>query len=103
MAARKSKSTVGRSLDEVVAEREAHEPEFAAARKRLAPLVEIANTVTLGRERLGLTQEQLAREIGTTKSAISRIESGSHAMSVNTLLRLSERLDTAFEIRPAAE
>jgi transcriptional regulator with XRE-family HTH domain len=42
------------------------------------------------RANLGLTQEQLADRMGTSHSAISRIESGQHRTSVATLERLAE-------------
>jgi transcriptional regulator with XRE-family HTH domain len=53
------------------------------------------------RAALGLTQEQLAERMGTSHSAISRIESGQHRSSVSTLERLAAALDArlvmAFE------
>jgi transcriptional regulator with XRE-family HTH domain len=45
---------------------------------------------------LGLTQEQLAERMGTSHSAISRIESGQHRTSVATLERLAQALDVRF-------
>lgn len=35
-----------------------------------------------------MTQEQLAEKIGTVTSSISHLENGSHAPSLNTLIRL---------------
>lgn len=35
-----------------------------------------------------MTQEQLANQIGTVTSSISHLENGTHAPSLNTLLRL---------------
>lgn len=40
------------------------------------------------RASLGLTQAELAARMGTTASAISRIESGHHATSAQTLKKL---------------
>ncbi len=45
---------------------------------------------------LGLTQEQLAQRMGTSYSAISRIESGQHNTSVQTLQRLAAALEMRF-------
>jgi transcriptional regulator with XRE-family HTH domain len=47
------------------------------------------------RGELGLTQQVLAERMGTSHSAISRIESGQHRTSVATL----ERLAAALEVR----
>ena len=40
-----------------------------------------------------LTQQQLAERIGTSYSAISRIESGRTATSLQTLIRIAHALD----------
>lgn len=41
---------------------------------------------------LGLTQAELAARMGTTASAVSRIESGQHATSARTLKKLGDAL-----------
>jgi ribosome-binding protein aMBF1 (putative translation factor) len=56
------------------------------------------------RAALGISQEELARLVGTSHSAISRIESGRHKTSVETLQRLAHalgaRLVLGFESGP---
>jgi transcriptional regulator with XRE-family HTH domain len=56
------------------------------------------------RASLGLSQQELARRVGTSHSAISRIESGRHKTSVSTLQRVAEalglRLVLGFERGP---
>ena len=54
---------------------------------------ELARLVIRHRARLGLSQKELAGRVGTSHSAISRIESGRHRTSVATLKRLAEALD----------
>ena len=53
------------------------------------------------RMRAGISQEELARRVGTTKSAISRLESGRHRPNVQTLQRIAQavgaRLVITFE------
>lgn len=63
------------------------------AQDRLRPFEEIARIVIMRRAQLGLTQQQLAGRMSTTKSVISRIESGQHRSSVDTLSRLAEALE----------
>ena len=70
--------------------------EYRAAQARLAPYEAIARFVIQRRAELGLTQEQLAGRMGTSHSAISRIESGQHQTSVATLQRLADALDVRF-------
>ncbi|MDF1543393.1 MAG: helix-turn-helix transcriptional regulator [Anaerosomatales bacterium] len=48
----------------------------------------------------GLTQEQVAQRMGTTKSAISRLEGPArHSPSVSTLRRYAEAVGCDIEIR----
>lgn len=48
------------------------------------------------RERLGLTQEQVAQRCGVHATEVSRIEAGKRDPQVSTL----ERLATAVEVKP---
>src|SRR3990172_12474072 len=68
--------------------RRRRDPDYRAAQERLAPYEGIARFVIMRRAELGLTQEQLAERMGTSHSAISRIESGQHRPSVPTPERL---------------
>ena len=61
-----------------------------ALSKPMTPLrwVQVANQMLKARSRAGLTQDAVAERIGTTKSAVSRLESaGKHAPSLATLKR----------------
>ncbi|WP_045222602.1 helix-turn-helix domain-containing protein [Desulfonatronum thioautotrophicum] len=52
------------------------------------------------RTRAGLTQEAVARFMGTTKSAVSRLESaGRHSPSMATLRKYAEAVGCHLEIR----
>lgn len=64
----------------------------------MAPYEGIARFVIRRRAELALTQQQLAARVGTSHSAISRIESGQHRTSVATLERLAEALDARFVV-----
>ena len=65
----------------------------------LQPEVVLAQSITLARTRLGLTQEQLAQRIGTTQSAISRLESGRAKPSLNLLIKVAEALEVRLVAR----
>jgi predicted nucleotidyltransferase/DNA-binding XRE family transcriptional regulator len=52
------------------------------------------------RRAAGLTQAGLAARLGTTQSAIARLERGEVAPSVATLSRLADALRIQFEVRP---
>ena len=89
-------SPVGASVSEAAARRARRSPGYRQARERLAPYEQLARIVIRRRMELGLTQEQLAERMGTSHSAISRIESGQHGTSVQTLQRLAEALEMRF-------
>jgi ribosome-binding protein aMBF1 (putative translation factor) len=73
--------------------RRARDPEYRAELERLAPFEALARIVIRRRGQLGLSQVQLAERMGTSHSAISRIESGQHTTTARTLKRLAEALD----------
>lgn len=97
-------SPVGRTVSDHIKE-SLKDPEFRAEYERLAPYEELARIVFMRRAALGLTQAELAARMGTTASAISRIESGQHATSAQTLKKLAgafgARAVLGFEFGPA--
>jgi transcriptional regulator with XRE-family HTH domain len=62
----------------------------------------IAGQVAERRAQLGLSQQDLARLVGTTQSAIARLERGGRPPRIDTLLKIAEALDCelAVELRP---
>jgi transcriptional regulator with XRE-family HTH domain len=62
----------------------------------------IAGQVAERRGQLGLSQQDLARLVGTTQSAIARLERGGRPPRIDTLLKIAEALDCelAVELRP---
>ncbi len=74
--------TLKRTMLADVKVREAYaalEEEFSLSRELIA-----------ARVRAGLTQAELAERMGTTQSAIARLESGARLPSVKTLLRFAK-------------
>jgi len=53
------------------------------------------------RETAGLTQEEVARRLNTTKSAISRIENHADDVRLSTLKRYAEAVGTNLQIKLA--
>ena len=73
---------------------------FQAAYKALAVEYAVAKEMLLARSRAGLTQEKVATRMGTTKSAVSRLESaGKHAPSLASLKKYAEAVGCKIEIR----
>jgi len=65
----------------------------------------IAKDVARRRTELGLSQVELAKRVGTTQSAIARLESGGRPPRIDTLLRIADALDSdlVVELRPREE
>lgn len=93
---RRSVSPTGSTAAEGARRRARRSPGYREARARLAPYEQLARIVIRRRMELELTQEQLAERMGTSHSAISRVESGQHATSVQTLQRLADALEMRF-------
>lgn len=89
----KNDSPIGSSVEEHTGQRRARSTKFGETQDRLRPFEEIARMVIMRRAQLGLTQQELAERMDTTKSVISRIESGQHRSGTDTLRRLAEALD----------
>ena len=62
----------------------------------------IAQDVAERRQQRGLSQRELAERVGTTQSAIARLERGGRPPRIDTLLRIADALDCdlAVELRP---
>jgi predicted transcriptional regulator len=77
------------------------EPKYRKAYEALEEEFVLASAVMDVRNRAGLTQEQLARKMGTTQPVVARLESGRTRPSMRTLDRLAEatgsRLRISFE------
>lgn len=64
------------------------------------PFRQVASEVSRIRCEKGLTQKQLAERIGTSVSAISRIESLNYGkMSLSTLIKIANALEVELEIK----
>jgi DNA-binding XRE family transcriptional regulator len=73
---------------------------FQEAYNALAVEYLIASQMLAARTKAGLTQEAVASRMGTTKSAISRLESaGKHAPSLATLKKYAEAVGCDLEIK----
>jgi transcriptional regulator with XRE-family HTH domain len=53
----------------------------------------LAQRVKGHRQRLGLSQQEVAEMTGTTQSAIARLEAGTRPPRIDTLLRIANALD----------
>ena len=88
-------------MTEIIAERTARNPEFpglveAAIRRR-----ELLRELSARREDLGLTQTAVAAVMGTSQSAVARLESGDVDAKLSTVERYAAALGQRVEWRIA--
>jgi len=73
---------------------------FSNAYNALALEYQVADQMLKARSRAGLTQDAVAERMGTTKSAISRLESASkHAPSLATLKRYANAVGCELQVK----
>jgi transcriptional regulator with XRE-family HTH domain len=75
------------------------EPKYRKAYEALDEEFSLASAVIDVRNRAGLTQNQLARKMGTTQPVVARLESGRGRPSMRTLQRLAEATGSRLLIR----
>ncbi len=77
------------------------DPAFRESYEALEGEFALAAQVIEARARAGLTQEELAKRMGTSQSAVARLESGKARPSVATLEKLAKA--TGSKLRIALE
>jgi transcriptional regulator with XRE-family HTH domain len=91
-----------KTFDEVLTE-DLKDPEFRARWERTALARAVANRVIGYRTQRGLSQGELAEQLGMKQPQIARLESAEHNPTIDTLIKLVNALDIEFliDIHPA--
>lgn len=79
-------------LDKYIEKRKKWDKEFAEGFDEGYENFKVGVLLCLSREQAGLTKEELARRIGTTRSIITRIENDAGSMRVSTLRKYADAL-----------
>jgi ribosome-binding protein aMBF1 (putative translation factor) len=75
-------------------------PEFRDEYHRTQPFAEIAMEVVRVRSEAGLSQTELARKIGTSQSAIARIECLDYGkVNIQTLQKIADALGLKLQVQ----
>lgn len=72
--------------------------EFKNEYEKLKPRYEIISQVIQERAKQNITQEELALRVGTQKSNISRLESGTYNPSLDFLIKVAHSLGKEMQI-----
>ncbi|MDA8086858.1 MAG: helix-turn-helix transcriptional regulator [Nitrospiraceae bacterium] len=95
----KGKYVRGMTLEEDISARMKN-PEFKKAWDALDAEFELLESMIKARERAGISQEELARRIGTKQPALSRLERGGFAKAtVETLKKIADALDMRLVVK----
>ena len=73
--------------------------DFAEEYDSLRPRYEVISRIIAARREMNMTQEKLAKKIGTQKSNISRLESGSYNPSLDFLIKVAAGLGKELKIQ----
>ena len=72
--------------------------EFKSEYERLKPRYDIISQIINARKEQNMTQEELAKRVGTQKSNISRLESGNYNPSLDFLIKVARSLGKELSI-----
>src|ERR1700726_2198188 len=83
---------------EEVAKEWCKDPDFVAAYDALEDEFAVASALIKARSEADMTQEQVARAMGTTQAVVARLESGRTMPSTRTLERFAKATRTRLRI-----
>lgn len=86
-----------RSWDEVKAQR-GDSPDRRRGYEKAGRAIRLAMEIRALREARGLSQRELAERVGTTQSAIARLEGGNVSPSLLTLDKIAEALQAELSV-----
>lgn len=75
------------------------DPVFKAEYEELSIAAQLAEQIICLRQEKGLTQSELAKQLGTKQSSISRLENMDTVPSLSFLMKVASILDAKIDIR----
>ncbi len=77
------------------------DPDVAHEYEDLKPKYEMIRSIIERRNKLRMSQAQLAKKVGMKQPAISRLETGNHNTTLNTFFKVTRALDLdiSFKIK----
>ena len=73
--------------------------EFKVEYDKLKPRYEVISQIIEARKEKNMTQEDLAKKVGTQKSNISRLESGNYNPSLDLLIKVARCLGKDLQVQ----
>ena len=75
------------------------DPEIRREYEALKPKYDMIRSLIARRSKLGISQAELARIIGTKQPAISRLEKGDYNTTLSTFFKVAEALDLDVSLK----
>jgi ribosome-binding protein aMBF1 (putative translation factor) len=98
----KSNKHIGSSFNDFLDEEKRRDPKFAKAVDEQIDRLELARAVRELREKLGLSQAELAAKVGTKQPGIARLESGRVVPKLELLQKIAVAAGRKLEVRFSA-
>ena len=86
-------------LEIYIDKRKRKDPEFSEGFEQGYKEFKIGVLLKQAREQAGLSQEELAKKLGTQKTAISRIENHAQDIKLSTIQKVARALGKNLEVR----
>ena len=86
-------------LDGFIEEQKKRDPEFAEGFDEGYESFKVGVLLCLSREEAGLTKEEMADKLGTTRSVVTRIENDAGSMRVSTLRKYAQALGKNVDLQ----
>ena len=87
------------TISDLISERAAKDVEFAVAYNRASARRALAHAIRTAREKRSITQEVLARKVGTRQPNIARLEAGRGDPGLEQLSRIATALHLVLDVR----
>ena len=75
------------------------DPEFLKEYEALKPKYDMIRSLIEQRNKLGISQKELAEKIGTKQPAISRLEKGDSNTTLSTFFKVADALDLDISLK----
>ena len=76
------------------------DPKVRAAYEQKKPQYQIVRQLVEQRKKLNMTQAELATRLGTTQSAVARLEAGVGNATIRTVSRMADVLGCVLKLEP---
>ena len=96
----KTKSVRGRSFDAHMKELEKKSPEFLKASQDELARLPVSTQLAIARREAGLTQDQVARRLHVSQSAVAQVERADGNPTVETVAKIARLLGYQLRLAP---